>query len=95
MSDNLFGDDSTDYDNPSGLTKLTRERPNGRLVGDEPDRTGLGVDRNNSGRFASRDRSPVPVLRDEDGTFESDPYAAGNFGTFDGDEWDSSGGKRR
>ena len=93
MFEKLFG--TSDDDNPSGLTKLTRERPNGRLVGDDADGTPFGVDRNNSGQFASRDRSPVPVLRDEDGTLESDPYAAGNFGGFEGNEWSTTEDKRR
>jgi hypothetical protein len=78
----LFADHG---DNPRGLTKLTREFPNGRLVGPEPMDGPEGLDRNESGQFASRRRSPVPFVRDEDGTLASDPFAIGHFDAEVGD----------
>jgi hypothetical protein len=80
MLENLFGtDESDDPNNPAGLTKITRQVPNGRLTEADPDPTEFGVDRQASGRFASKQRAPVPVLREDDGEFELDPYAVGNF----------------
>lgn len=71
-------------------TSFTRERGNGRLVAPDPPDTGFGVDRNRSGRFASKDRAPTTQLRDGDGTVKSNPFAVGNFGTFGDDlNWET------
>lgn len=71
--------------NPDGLTKLTRQRPNGLMTSPEASDTGLGVDRQpDSGQFAAKARDPVPLLRDHDtGQLESDEFAVGNFSAFD------------
>ena len=76
----LFGDSLAADGDP---TKFTRQRPNGRLVGPDAERTEFGVDRTPSGEFASRDRDPTPQVRDADGTLGSDAFAVGNAGTFD------------
>ena len=71
--------------NPDGLTKLTRQRTNGFMTSPDASGTDYGVDRQpNSGQFASKDRDPVPLLRDPDtGRLESDKFAVGNFSAFD------------
>jgi hypothetical protein len=90
MLENLFGtDESDDPNNPAGLTKVTRQIPNGRITEPDPGKTEFGVDRQASGRFASKQRAPVPFLRADDGTYEADPYAVGNF------EAPGTEGKRR
>lgn len=68
-------------------TEFSREQPNGRFVEHDAPDTGFGVDRNQSGQFASQSRDPVPQIRDADGTIESDAFAVGNGGAFD-DEYD-------
>ena len=67
------------------LTDYTRQDPNGRLTERDPEPTGFGVDRSDDGAFVSRDRAPVPQIREEDGTVKSDPFAVGNFGPFGGE----------
>ncbi len=94
MFDKIFDfgdDDSTDAEtqrewanNPDGLTKLQRQRPNGQLTPhDSPDAPDApnAVDRGReSGRFVSKDRDPVPFVRDrETGRLEADAFAIGNF----------------
>jgi hypothetical protein len=69
------------------LTSVSREAANGRFVERDTAATDFGVDRKRSGQFASKGRSPAPLVRDDDGTFESDAFAVGNGGAFD-DEYD-------
>jgi len=83
-------------DGPSGIDLFTdaieasgdptttqRETPNGRLVDRDAERTGFGVDRNESGQFASQSTAPTSQVRYDDGEVGADPYGVGNFGRFE------------
>ena len=84
-TDDLFG---PAYAADGGTTEFTRQAPNGRFTERDPPATNFGVDRDGSGRFASRDRDPVPQIRDDDGTLGPDPFGVGNDGAFDDDyDW--------
>ena len=67
-----------------------RQGPNGRFA-DDPDPTSFGVDRGDSGAFVSKERAPTTLIRHDDGELGSNPFAVGNFGTFDEDFRYSSG----
>ena len=70
-----------------------RQEPNGRLTND-PDPTGFGVDRGDSGEFVSKDRVRTTLIRHDDGELGSNPFAVGNFGEFDEDFRYSTEGNR-
>jgi len=74
---------------------VKRESPNGRLVEADPPETEFGVDRNQSGQFASQDTDPTTLMRHDDGQLGGDPLVVGNFGEFDEDfRYSSTGGDR-